>query len=141
MATQITFTSAPFTSVTQFTPTDTTVAKDILAADATNDRRVYSISIFTDESAAKDVKISISNGVTTWQLTTVSIPLNSGNTNAIVPVDVFTHTQMAPFIKQRDASGAPYLNIPKTWSIRLSYTATMTAAKLSNVVVVGETYA
>lgn len=141
MANSITFTSAPFNKVTQFLPADTTVAKDILTVDATYDRRVYGIAIFTDESAAKDVVISISDGTTTWKLTTIAIPINSGNTNAIVPVDVFTHTQLAPFVKQRDASGAPYLNIPKGWSLKLNYAATMTAAKLSNVVVNGETYA
>ena len=141
MATTLTFTSAPFIQVTSFAPADTTVAKTILTADATYDRRVYGIAVFTDESAAKDVKISISDGTTTWQLTTLAIPLNSGNTNAIIPVDIFTHTQMSPFVKQRDASGASYLNIPKNWTLRLSYVATMTASKLSNVVVNGETYA
>jgi len=141
MANSITFTSAPFNKVTQFTITDTTIAKDILNVDATFDRRIYGIAVFTDESAAKDVVISISDGTTTWKLTTVAIPLNSGNTNAVVPVDVFTHTQLAPYIKQRDAAGAPYLNIPKGWSLRLNYSATMTTAKIANVVVNGETYA
>lgn len=141
MANSITFTSTPFNKVTQFLPADTTVAKDILTADAVYDRRVYGIAIFTDESAAKDVVISISDGTTTWKLTTIAIPINSGNTNAIVPVDIFTHTQLSPFIKQRDASGAPYLNIPKGWSLKLNYAAAITAAKISNVVVNGESYA
>jgi len=141
MANSLTFTSAPFNRVTQFLPADGTTIKDILPVDAVNDRRVYGIAVFTDESAAKDVKLSLSDGTTTWQLTTIAIPLNSGNTNAIVPVDIFSHTQAAPFIKQRDASGAPYLNIPKGWSLRLNYGAAITAAKLANIVVSGETYA
>lgn len=140
MATTLNFTSTPFTSVTQFTPADTTTTKDILAANATKDRRVYGITVYTDESAAKDLFIYISNGVTTWRLSTISIPLNSGNTNAVVPVDVFASTQITPFIKNRDASGAPYLHIPATWSIRASYGATMTAAKTANIVIIGETY-
>lgn len=141
MAQTLTFTSAPFNRVTQFTITDATTTKDILPVDATYDRRVYSISVFTDESVARDVKLFLSDGTTTWQLTTVSVPINSGNTNAIVPVDILTHTQMAPYVKQRDASGAPYLNIPKTWSLRLAYGATMTTAKVGNIVINGETYA
>jgi hypothetical protein len=141
MANSITFTSAPFNRVTQFSPADTTVAKDILPVDATYDRRVYGIAVWTDESAAKDVSVHLSDGTTVWELTTVAVPLNSGNTNAIPPVDVFTHTQMAPFVKQRDAAGAPYLNIPKGWSLRLNYNTAITAAKLANVVVNGETYA
>jgi hypothetical protein len=141
MANSITFTSAPFNKVTQFLPADGTNAKDILTVDAVYDRRVYGIAIFTDETAAKDVNLSLSDGTTTWKLTTVSIPLNSGNTNAVVPVDVFTHTQLSPYIKQRDAAGASYLNIPKGWSLRLNYNAAITAAKLANVVVNGESYA
>jgi hypothetical protein len=140
MATTLNFTSAPFTRVTQFSPADTTVAKDILPANATKDRRVYGITVWTDESAAKDVALHISDGTTTWELTTVSIPLNAGNTNAIVPVDMFASTQVSPFIKNRDASGAPYLHIPATWSLKLAYNATMTAAKTANFVIIGEIY-
>ena len=140
MASTLNFTTAPFTRVTQFSPADTTVAKDILPANATKDRRVYGITVWTDESAAKDVALHISDGTTTWELTTVAIPLNAGNTNAIVPVDMFSSTQVAPFVKNRDASGAPYLHIPATWSLKLAYNATMTAAKTANFVVIGEIY-
>lgn len=139
MATTLNFTATPFTSVVQFTPTDTTVAKDILVSSA-SDRRVYGITVYTDESAAKDVVVNISNGTTTWKLTTVAVPINSGNTNAIVPVDIFSSTQFSPFVRNRDASGAAYIHIPAGWSIRLSYVATMTAAKVANYIVVGETY-
>jgi hypothetical protein len=141
MASTLTFTSAPFNRVTQFTISDGVVAKDILPIDATYDRRVYSISVYTDETVARDVDVHLSDGTTIWQLTTISVPINSGNTNAIVPVDILTHTQMAPYVKQRDASGAPYLNLPKGWSIRLAYGATMTTAKVANFVINGETYA
>jgi hypothetical protein len=140
MASTLNFTTAPFTRVTQFSPTDTTVAKDILPANATANRRIYGITVWTDESAAKDVAVHISDGTTTWELTTVAIPLNAGNTNAIVPVDLFSSTQLAPYIKNRDASGAPYLHLPATWSIKLAYNAAMTAAKLANYTVIGEIY-
>ena len=139
MASTLNFTTAPFTRVTQFSPTDTTVAKDILPANGSN-RRIYGITVWTDESAAKDVALHISDGTTTWELTTVAIPLNAGNTNAIVPVDLFASTQVSPFIKNRDASGAPYLHLPATWSLKLAYNATMTAAKIANFVVIGEIY-
>lgn len=140
MATTLNFTSVPFTKVTQFTPADTTTTKDILPVNATKDRRVYGITVYTDESAAKDLYLYISDGTTTWRLSTVNIPINSGNTNAIVPVDIFSSTQVSPFVKNRDASGAPYLHIPATWSVRASYGTTMTAAKTANIVIIGEIY-
>ena len=140
MASTLNFTSVPFTVVTQFSPADTTVAKDILPSNGTYHRRIYGITVWTDESAAKDVALHISDGSTTWELTTIAIPINSGNTNAIVPVDLFASTQVSPFIKNRDASGATYLHIPATWSLRLNYNATMTSAKIANYVIIGETY-
>ena len=142
MATTLTFTSAPFIQVTSFTASDTTVAKTILTADAVYARRLYGISIWTDESVAKDVAIHLSDGTSTWELTTIAVPINAGNTNAILPVDVFTNSQMTPIVKQRDASGALYLNIPIGWSLKLAYNTTMSALpKIANVTVIGETYA
>jgi hypothetical protein len=140
MASTLNFTTAPFTKVTQFLPADTTVAKDILPANPTQARRIYGITAWTDESAAKDIALHISDGTTTWELTTIAIPLNAGNTNAIVPVDLFSSTQLSPYIKNRDASGAPYLHLPATWSIKLAYNTAMTAAKIANYTVIGETY-
>jgi hypothetical protein len=140
MASTLNFTSAPFTVVTQFSITDTTVAKDILPANATYNRRVYGITAWTDESAAKDVALHLSDGTTTWEITTLAIALNSGNTNAIVPVDLFSSTQVSPYVRNRDASGATYLHIPATWSLKIAYNATMTAAKIANYTVVGEIY-
>jgi len=141
MANSITFTSAPFAQVTIFLPADTTTAKTILTADATYDRRVYGISVWTDESAAKDVALHLSDGTTTWEMSTISIPINAGNTNAIPPVDILSNTQFSSYFKQRDASGASYFNIPKGWSLKLAYNTAITAAKTSNVTIIGETYA
>lgn len=140
MAATLTFTSTPFTRVTSFSPADTTVAKEILPADATKHRRIYGITAWTDDTAAKDISLHISDGVTIWELTTLAIPLNSGNTNAAVPVDLFSNTQLTPYIKNRDASGAPYLHIPATWSLRLNYNTAITAAKAANYTIIGETY-
>lgn len=140
MASTLNFTTAPFTVLTQFTAADATGHKDILPVDATYHRRVYGITVWTDETAAKDVALHLSNGTTTWEITTIAIPLGSGNTNAVVPVDLLSSTQVSPYIKNRDASGAAYLHIPAGWSLRIAYNAAMTAAKLTHFVVIGETY-
>ena len=71
MATTLNFTSAPFTKVTQFLPADTTVTKDILPASATQSRRVYGITVYTDESALKDLYLYINDGTTTWRMSTI----------------------------------------------------------------------
>jgi hypothetical protein len=139
MASTLTFTTTPFTSVTQFTIADTTVAKNIIAT-SSSVRRVYGLTVLTDETAAKDLVISITDGTTTWKLTTINIPLGSGNTNAVIPVDAFSSTQFVPYIRNRDAGGAPYIHLPVGWTLKAAYGATMTAAKLANIYVVGESY-
>lgn len=142
MANQITFTSAPFNQITQFTSAGGTAVSTVLTADATNDRRIYGITVWTDEgTSAKDLQIHITDGTTVWEMTTLSIPINSGNTNALVPVDVFAHTQMAPYLKNRDASGSLYFNLPKTWSLRVNFNTALSSGKVANVMVIGETYA
>ena len=142
MATTLTFTSAPFLEVTNFLNGDGTTAKTILTADNTYARRVYGISLQTDETVTKDITVQLVNpGGTAFKLTTVQVLANAGNTNAILPLDLFTHTQMAPIVKQRDASGASYLNIPIGWSLKLAYSVVLVTPRFANVTVMGETYA
>lgn len=142
MATTLTFTSAPFLEVTNFLNGDGTTAKTILAADNVNSRRLYGITLQTDETVTKDIFIQIvTPGGVASRLTTIQVLANAGNTNAIVPLDLFTHSQMAPIVKQRDASGASYLNIPAGWSLRLGYSVALVSPRFANVTVMGETYA
>ena len=48
---------------------------------------------------------------------------------------------MSPLVKQRDAAGAAYLNIPIGWTLKVAYKTAVTATKIANFVVMGETYA
>ena len=106
MATTLNFTSAPFTRVTQFTTADSTTTKDILPANATKDRRVYGITVYTDESVARDLYLYVSDGTTTWRLTTLNLPINSGNTNPIL-VQWIQYLQSQPEFKSISSSPSP----------------------------------
>ena len=103
MATTLTFTSAPFLETTVFAPADTTVAKNILTVDNTYARRVYGISVFTDDTTPKDITIQLTNpSGTSFILTTISIAANAGNTNArkgeiILLVDSYPHSFLCFF--------------------------------------------
>ena len=140
MASTLNFTLAPFTRVTSSTTADSTNAKDILPSSGTKHRRVYGITIWTDESTARDVSFHLTDGTTVWEMTTLAVPINAGNTNAIVPVDAFASTQMSPYIRNRDASGAAYIHIPIGWALRLNYNAAITATRQANITIVGEEY-
>lgn len=141
MSNNLTFTSGIFGQITNFLPADTTVAKTVLTADATYMRRVYAIAVYSSDTVAKDIIININDGTNTRKLSTVSIPANSGNTNAIVTLDLFANGQLnAFFSKNRDSQGVPYYNIPIGYSITMSMGTTITALKEVNVYVYGELY-
>jgi hypothetical protein len=141
MSNNLTFTSGIFGQLTNFLPADTTVAKTVLTADATYMRRIYAIAVYSSDTSARDIIININDGTNTRKLSTVSIPANSGNTNAIVTLDLFANGQLLAFFsKNRDSQGVPYYNIPIGYSITMSMGATITATKEVNVYVYGELY-
>ena len=75
----------------------------IVNADGTNNKalvvagasgsKVVSVTINSSDSAARDVRISILRGGVTFGLTTVAVPINAGNTNAVPPVAALQTTQ------------------------------------------------
>jgi hypothetical protein len=140
MSNNLTFTSGVFGQITQFLPADTTVAKTVLTADATYMRRIYAIAVYSNDTI-KDINININDGTNTRKLSTVSIPANSGNTNAIVTLDLFANGQLLAFFsKNRDSQGVPYYNVPIGYSITMSMGSTISATKEVNVYVYGESY-
>ena len=141
MSNNLTFTSGIFGQITNFAPADTTTTKTVLTADATYMRRIYAIAVYSSDTSARDIIININDGTNTRKLSTVSIPANSGNTNAIVTLDLFANGQLLAFFsKNRDSQGVPYYNIPIGYSITMSMGSTITASKEVNVYVYGESY-
>ena len=140
MSNNLTFTSEIFGQITNFLPADTTTAKSVLTADATYMRRIYAIGVYSSD-VARDIIVNINDGTNTRKLSTISIPANSGNTNAIVTLDLFANGQLLAFFsKNRDSQGVPYYNVPIGYSITMSMATTITATKEVNVYVYGESY-
>ena len=143
MANTLTFTSAPFIQAATFSSsTSTNTRYDVLAADATYPRRVYGLSVTSTDTGNQAVKFHMHDGTNSYQLFTLSVPLNSGATTSVAPVDAFGSIYSAPiFGKQRDANGVPYFNIPATWKLQMEYNSGLTGAEGIFVLVFGETYA
>jgi len=142
MASSLTFTSTAFAQAVQFDSGESTNTEyDILAADATYVRRVYGISCTSTDAGAQTVKIYLHNGTLSFQIFTINIPLNSGNTTSAASVDIFGSSLGASaFQKQRDANGVPYFNLPNGWKITASYGTALTGAEVLNFLTFGETY-
>jgi hypothetical protein len=106
---------------------DTTEA-DVFAGDATESTRLDVLAVSTDDTADKDLIVLFFDGTASRKATTVKIPLSSGNTNALAPVNLLASAQMAPHV-QVDAAGNKFLNLPPGWSIKAQEAAAPTSGK------------
>jgi hypothetical protein len=94
---------------------DATTEQAIFQGDATYATRVDELSVFTDDTANKDLLLYFHDGTNSRQIATVQVPANSGNTNAIAAVNLMTSTYMAAHV-QTDAAGNTFINLPPGWS-------------------------
>ena len=144
MATSLTFTAAPFVSAStlasasQFTPI-------AIAQGGTNGARVYGISVYTNSTTATGYfHLAISSSAGLFNLTTVPVLANAGNTT-VASSDVFGASAAASLLqKQKDANGVPYFNLPAgsllMWDASGSVTTQMTSGATHTVTTFGEFY-
>ena len=113
---------------------------DILTATSSVDRRVYGINVSSTDNAANPVKIYLNDGTNNLQVSNVNVVANSGNgTTALTNVFISTLGESV-FCKTRDANGLPYFNVPKNWSIRMSFATAPGAGETMYTFVYGEYY-
>ncbi|MDQ7836074.1 MAG: hypothetical protein RDU24_11885 [Humidesulfovibrio sp.] len=105
-----------------------TTETDIFVGDAEESTRVDVLAVSTDDTADKDLVLYFHDGTASKKATTVKIPLSSGSTNTIAPVNLLAASQMAPFV-QADASGNKYINLPPNHKLRAAEAAAPTAGK------------
>lgn len=122
----LTFTSECFMQCTVATSSRTGgTIYDILTATSSVDRRVYGISVVSNDNNANPVKIYLNDGTKDIQVCNVNVVANSGNATGTPLTDVFSSTMAESVLaKTRDANGVTYFNLPKNWSIRMSYLTT-----------------
>lgn len=119
-------------AVVSFVNADGTTVKTVLAG-GTNGTQITAITVSSTDSANRDIKFWLTVGGTDYLLCTVQIPINSGNTNAIAPVDIFRST-MVPGLAF-DALGNRVLHLSSTSTLRASMGSAVTAATTVSVVV------
>ena len=105
-----------------------TTETDIFVGDSVEATRVDVLAVSTDDTADKDLIILFHDGTASKKATTVKIPLTSGLTNALAPVNLITSAQMAPHVCA-DAAGNRFLNLPPGWKIRAQEAAAPTSGK------------
>ena len=121
----------------QILPADTTTIKTIATA-ATNGSVIEYINVASTDTVARDLVFYLNDGTTNYQLFTLSIPINSGNTNAIAAVAPLNSTlwPSTPF----NNSGNKFIYLGQGWSLRVNSTVAVSATRVINIVAHGGDY-
>jgi hypothetical protein len=113
------------TAVQSYANADGTTIKTILTAGA-NGTKITAVTISSTDGTNRDMKFYLNDGSTNHLLCTVQVLANSGNTNAIAPVDLFRAT-MCPGLSF-DSNGNRELFLKTGWSFRAGSAVAVTAA-------------
>lgn len=123
---------------TQFTPATATTITTIATGGA-NGSQITSLTIASTDTAVKNIIFYLNDGTVNHQLGYINIPANSGNASlATPPVDAFRNVYFPGM--QIDAMGNKVFNLPAGWSLNGAMVATITAAKVVEVVAQGGDY-
>lgn len=119
------------TNVAQILPADTTSLKTLVTPGA-NGTRVDNIIVSSTDTSAKDLQFVITVSATDYVVGTLSIPANSGFTNAVPLVSVFAHSQFIAF--NTDVNGNKHMYLANGAVLKVKALTTVTAAKAISVV-------
>lgn len=113
-------------SAVQILPADTTTLKTLVTPGA-NGCKIENILVHSTDTSAKDLVLVVTKGGTDFPLATLSIPANSGNTNALIPISLFQHAMLVGL--NTDAFGNKYLYLGSGSVLKAKVATTVTAAK------------
>jgi hypothetical protein len=119
------FSLAPFGTGAQFTSTDTTTKKTLYTG-GTNGSRIDQINVCTNDTAAVNLQFYLNDGTTDFYLGYVNIPAGSGYPS-VAKVDALP--TLCPNLG--------YLVLKSGAILKAACNATMTAAKTTDVCVIG----
>lgn len=122
------FEKAPKVIAAQFTISDTTTPKS-LGTIGSEGMRIDSIMCSTNDTTAVNLSFYLNNGATDFYIGVVNVPIGSGYTT-VARVEALN--TLAPALG--------YLVVPAGWTIKAGCVATMTTAKVTDVVAMGGDY-
>lgn len=120
--------------VTQIQNADGQTIKTLVTG-ATNGSKVESISVSSTDTSNRDIAVYLTISSVNYLLCTVNIPLNSGNTNAVVSVDLLRNAQWPGLAY--DSNGNKYIYVANGATLGVSALTTVTTAKAIQVVAQG----
>ena len=115
----------------QILPADTTTLKTIVTA-GTDGTLVNELLVSSTDTSARDLQLYVTISAVDYLLGTVSIPANSGNTNALPTIGVFDGNQISSL--QIDNSGHRFLQLGSGAVLKAKVLTTVTAAKAISII-------
>lgn len=100
-------------------------------AGGTNGTKVLALLAFSSDTSARDIVLSLLVGATTYNIVTISIPANSGNTDVIPCVDLLRHVQFPGLCY--DECGNKYFMLDANTTLQVNAAVTITSGKQINV--------
>jgi len=137
MATTPIYPATIVTAVQQILPADTTTLKTLYTAGASGSR-VENIIISSTDTSLRDLVFYVNVSGTDYQLCTVSCPINSGNTNAIFPLNLFQNVAFQGL--NFDPNGNRYLYLASGAVLKVKSATSVTATKVIQFFVQGGDY-
>lgn len=120
--------------VAQILPGSTTSLVTLVTG-ATNGTKIESINVASTDTSARDVQVWLTVSAVNYLLTTVNIPINAGNTNAVVAVDLLRNAQWPSLAY--DNNGNKYIYIASGSTLSVAALTTVTTAKSINFLAQG----
>lgn len=120
--------------VAQILPADASTKKTLVTG-ATNGTKIEALTIASTDTAARDVSLYMTISAVDYLLATVSIPANSGNTNALPAIDAIRSAQWPGL--SYDANGNKILYVASGSVLKIAALTTVTTAKEIDVLAVG----
>jgi hypothetical protein len=105
-----------------------------LRTGSTNGDKIESISITSDDTAAKVLNVYMNVGGTDYRVGTINVPAGAGTDAAATPaVSMLESSSMMPWVR-RDSNGRGYLYLASGNILKVAAQATLTAGKTIYVV-------
>lgn len=105
---------------------DGTTAKTVFTA-GSNGSKLELLTVSSTDTSDRDINIFVTRAATNYLISTVKIPLSSGNTNALPAIDIMKSVQIPALTF--DANGNKYLYLKSGDTLTVATTTTVTAAK------------
>ena len=144
MAEQLTLSTTPYLHCISLTSSSSTnTPYTIVTADNTYDRKIYGISVTNTTSVNHlNCTLWLSDGSTDYQMGRLTVNANSGNSISVGATDIFTNSVFSGLLtfSMADNMGVWYFNLPKTWSMKFTYTNTISAGQALTFTTFGEVY-